>query len=149
MFGVKNLLLGKEDANLQQDSSEPMEQSNSTCSPSGYSAWCFTQRNGCPAHKTKVAAVIHKRSYQISPLCARRTSVMLITYSTNHLLWKCQSHFLHKDLLKNPLRGFLFQHIPLLVSGKTAENALIQPVPKWPAPDQPNWSCLLSRWQWP
>lgn len=31
MFGVRNPFLGKEDAYLQQDSSKPVEQSNTTC----------------------------------------------------------------------------------------------------------------------
>lgn len=58
---------------------------------------------GMAACKTKVAAVIHKSSNQISPLCAQRKRVILNTYSIYHLLWKCQSHFLHNALLKKSI----------------------------------------------
>ena len=60
------------------------------------------------AHNRKVAAVIHKSSSPVSPLCTPRKEVLLHACSTNNLLWKLHSHFLCTAHLKN-LR-LMFQH---------------------------------------
>lgn len=106
MFGVRNPFLGKEDTYLQQDSSKPVEQSNTTCLLFGALCLMFHTKSWLPI---KAAAAIHKSRSQISPLCTPRKRVQLYAYFTNNLLWKLQSHFLCTALLKNLLRWLIFQ----------------------------------------